>query len=107
MVVNKRVADVVARLRTEPPRSVDPDMVADLLERTDVLRPPCPTCDGKNYKPMITDIGPNPLDYKCPDCVDGRMSWERMAAIVSAVFDHRYIGADAQEMGEYLRSVRS
>ena len=83
--MNKRpLPDIVADLRWEQAARIRHE-AADLLERLDVLRPPCPTCDGKNYKPMFVSI--DPLDYKCPDCVDGRMSWEWVAAIATAVFD--------------------
>jgi hypothetical protein len=55
------------------------------LEAIAAKLPPCPTCGGKNYLPMLTDIGPNPLDYKCPDCVDGKVSIEQLVATYNAV----------------------
>jgi hypothetical protein len=68
------------------------DGFADQIERlrsrlyaVNDLRPPCPTCGGNRENPDRSARA----TYLCPDCVDGRMPFERMARIVNAVFDDR------------------
>lgn len=85
----------------------------------DALRPPCPTCDGKKVVTTthrdddqgrgesLTTVRSAPCPENGGNC-DGRMSWEHMAAIVTAVFryedDQLPVTADAYR--GYLRSVR-
>ena len=78
---------------------------AERLDHIDSLLPPCPTCGGtcvinKDYWSQDAD--------DCPDCVDGKVSIERMAQVFAAVFDPA-IERDRQELTvsiDYLRGIR-
>lgn len=89
--MTRSIADIVADLRTPDWTSFENlemiDEAADLLEHLDALRPTCPTCDGNIRIPTrAPDFSAGPYK-RCPDCADGRMSWDRMAAIVGRVID--------------------
>lgn len=70
------------------------------LERLDALRITCPTCYGIRYG-VCGDDNRAP----CPDCTDGRMSWERMAAIATEI-ERLYAEGNAVAGLNHLRSVR-
>jgi hypothetical protein len=65
------------------------------------LRPPCPTCNGHDFKNMGQG---NP----CPDCSDGRVSWERLVRVFTAVHDDRGEPLDqcCEALLQVLRSIR-
>ena len=48
------------------------------IARLNTFRPECPTCDGS--KGTWAHDGPHDRWDNCPDCVDGKVTWERMAA---------------------------
>ncbi len=81
-----------------------------VLERLDSLRLTCPTCVGSGWIVVGQTMGfPAGEQNQCPDCTDGRMSWEWMVAIVSRVTElsdqSQLAGADTSFV-DYLRSVR-
>jgi hypothetical protein len=51
----------------------------DALDTIDALRPDCPTCGGEGE--LAEPLG------DCPDCIDGKVSWEQMAATWRAVHE--------------------
>lgn len=58
------------------------------LRELDALRPPCPTCGGTHRVRFIsgssmTDEGPVLYEKDCPDCLDGKMSWEWTAELAT------------------------
>jgi len=71
------------------------DQYEAALRRRDALRPPCPTCGGTTW----VDVTPY-SETACPDCVDGKMPFERMARTVNHLFH------DAAEMGGQNFSTR-
>jgi len=73
-------------------------------DRSDALRPTCPTCDGKGIIDRSLAPHATPSHVECPDCVDGRMSWEWVAAIATAVFDR--LPYHYEDTIAYLQSVR-
>lgn len=86
------------------------------LRELDNLRPPCPTCHANGGVERLAT--PDEVDNGCElgiafdpcpenggNC-DGRISWERMAAIVAEVFGYSYGNKQAQTVVEYLRIVR-
>lgn len=103
------VADVVAEAR-ELPRTQTPAEreVIDLIERLDTLRPPCPTCRERRYPFDHDSIAYGEVD--CPACVDGKVSWEQMAATYRAVWDDdlrdRVSIVGCSSVLNYLRSVK-
>jgi hypothetical protein len=76
-----------------------------------VSRPTCPTCGGTQKVPgMVMLDARNGAGYgevPCPDCSDGKMSFEWMAAIVNAVFNSATWTHHSRDEAEIiLRSVR-
>lgn len=54
-------------------------IVEDELRTIDALRLPCPTCGGKRNLGAGTRHDRYESDWHgCPDCVDGKMSWEQI-----------------------------
>lgn len=74
---------------------------ADELEYLDNLRPPCPTCGGTG------NVHPERSLYDftdpCPDCPDGRMSWEDVVGLLKQELNDTNATYAWQA---YLRSVR-
>lgn len=89
-------------------------VLTDHLGTLDALRLPCPTCGGTQVVTTETrddDQGRGEVlirtsSIPCPDCTDGRMSWERMAKIVAAVFDDQPYDDDLPTEITFLRGVR-
>jgi hypothetical protein len=71
----------------------------EVLAALHALRPPCPTCGGKG------EIGGAPDDEEweyrytwgnpepCPDCSDGKVSWERLVNVFNALWDEGIFAA--------------
>lgn len=93
-----------AALRTETAKAV-----------TDALRPPCPTCGGRKvignpeWHPDDEAAIPfRPRWLPCPDCVDGKQSWEQVLADVAGWKEAHHkcaefavaLGAQLSEMHE-------
>lgn len=71
----------VTELRVEQERANRAEVESE-LRAIDALRPPCPTCGGKGMLPCgLIDYDP------CPDCVDGKVSIEQMAATWRTVWE--------------------
>lgn len=91
----KSTADMIERLRSRKGLAIQEcEAIADrLAEHDSAVRafvddsanlqadlPNCPTCGGTMNHPHLTD---NP----CEDCVDGKVSIERLVAVFNAVFN--------------------
>lgn len=71
-------------------------LLAGQAPPSDALRPPCPTCGGFEMRGMVEGIE---MGLDCPDCTDGRMSWEWGWAIVAAVLStHHWNDSDLREV---------
>lgn len=82
------------------------------LRRVNELRLPCPHPGCVNGAIMADLEGEKVACSVCPDCVDGLMSWERMAKIVAAVqteiahYDEHYPnGSGLTEVGRACREL--
>jgi hypothetical protein len=67
--------------------------------------PPCPTCGGTK---RITNPQWLIHTLPCPDCIDGKVSIERLVAVFNAVWDKRLDpnGSSIDGTITYLRSVK-
>ena len=78
---------------------------ADFIQRLIDALPVCPTCDGKQSWQDSHGIAHEWEINPCPDCTDGKMSVEWMAAIVNAVmattYDHLAWTTDQVKAGQY------
>lgn len=111
--LGREAADRLAELDEMVNVTLDAELTAYETEakRIDALRPSCPACGGTAEcwleRKGVWCNGP------CPDCTDGKMPVERMAAIVSRLFNPALTDdlppRDGDEFWfvEMLRGVRS